>query len=147
MTKTDHTSAHEPATDASSELGDLDHKDSELIRLLAIGTSQVKAAEQLGITDRTIRRRKEDPVFRRLLSEARRELHVESWSTMMDLRDKAAQVLESALSSDDERMRLTAAKYVFDMGARIRKEQVSEEMLERVDALESRISAAEESEQ
>ena len=125
---------------------DFDYKDSELIRLLAQGLSQIKAAEQLGISDRTIRRRINDPEFRRRLSEARREIQAESWSTMMGLQEKAGQVLESMLESPDEKVRLAAAKYVFDMGSRIRKEQINEETLERVNALAETIAAAEETE-
>lgn len=136
-TSTDNpTSTNNPEPD----IDDLDHQDSELIRLLACGVSQSKAAAQLGISTRTIRRRKEDPVFRSRLSEAKRELHAQSWSMMMDLREKAARALDEALDSDDERTRLAAARYVFDMGARIRRDQVSEETLERVEALEAKLT-------
>lgn len=124
-----------------------DHKDSELLRLLALGMSQIKAAEELGITDRTIRRRLENPEFRRALSQARREIQSESWSAMLSLREKASQVLESMLESPDEKVRLAAAKFVFDMGNRIRKEQISEETLERINELETRINDAADSTQ
>ena len=137
------TGINAAGNDAPSEI---EYVDGELVRLLALGTSQVKAAGELDISTRTIRRRLDNPDFRRRVADARRELHAESWSMLLGLREKAARVLEDSLESDEERLRLTAAKYVFEMGSRTRREQILDEIQERIDNLDDRLNAGETSE-
>lgn len=134
----EHVIDIEPGSDNALE--DFDDERERLVQLLAKDPSRVRAAKELGISTRTIRRRLEEPGFKRRVSDARTELQAASWTALLGLRDKSARVLDESLESEDERVRLQAAKYVYEMSERVRREQINEEMAQRVADLEERLT-------
>lgn len=128
-----------PSEPAEAEDAGRDPDDERLIGLLAAGLSQVRAADEANISSRTVRRRLQDPGFKALVDQRKRQLHEKSWIRMIGLRDKAADVFDAALGSDDERVRLQAARSIYDLGTRIRREQEGEDLRDRIDELEREV--------
>lgn len=130
-----------PNDQASEGKGGWDPDDERMMALLAAGYTHARVAEEVGTCAKTVQRRLQLPGFKERVDELKRDLHAESWSRLLGLRDKALGVLDAAMDSNIERTRLQAARTVFELGTRIRKEQASEEILDRVKGLESELAA------
>jgi hypothetical protein len=95
-------------------------KDSTLAMALASGESVGVAAEQAGVTDRTVRRKLATPEFRRHVAELRAELMSRALDRMTNNMTRAADVLAGLLDEQNPAMRLRAARSLLTLGLRLR---------------------------
>jgi F420-0:gamma-glutamyl ligase len=95
-------------------------KDSTLAMALASGESVGAAAEQAGVTDRTVRRKLSDPEFRRQVADLRGELMSRALDRMTDNMTRAADVLAGLLDEQNPAVRLRAARSLLTLGLRLR---------------------------
>jgi hypothetical protein len=95
-------------------------KDSTLAMALASGESVGTAAEQAGVTDRTVRRKLATPEFRRQVAELRAELMSRALDHMTKNMTRAADVLAGLLDEQNPAMRLRAARSLLTLGLRLR---------------------------
>ena len=85
-------------------------KDVNLALTLAAGASQVAAAEELRISTRTIRRKMAQPEFRRLIAEFRDQFISEALGRLADNMTRASYSFVTVLNSENEALRLRAAR-------------------------------------
>jgi hypothetical protein len=87
--------------------------DEAVILSLAAGVTVVVAAERVGVSARTIHRRLADENFRRRITEARAAMLDATVARLTDLGEQASDVVRQLLACDDNKLRLAAAKIVF----------------------------------
>jgi hypothetical protein len=95
--------------------------DAMLIAMLASGATTKEAAEAAGISERTARRRLQEPDFLQLVGEARAGLIDRASSTLASGMVEAANTLKELLKANSERTRLGAAKALILLGLRARE--------------------------
>jgi hypothetical protein len=101
-----------------------------LIELLARGESQANAARQTGLSDRTIRRRLDDPAFRQQVDEFRAQMLESASGRLADLLDQALDTLADLMThSGPPAVRLQAAKCVFESALKYREAASLEQRL------------------
>ena len=103
---------------------------------IAAGKTVVDAAQVAGISEATAHRRLRKPGFREQIQEARSEMMNRAMGRMADGMAAAADVLVELLSAENESVRLSAARSLLDLGAKIRD---TCEFEDRLRALEQRI--------
>jgi len=113
--------------------GDLWAGDDALVAALAAGLAVPDAAKQANMSERTARRRLDDPAFRRRVSEARGELYSAAMGRLAAAATKATDTLERLLESTRDAVALGAARSVLELGQRLRE---SVELEQRIAALE-----------
>jgi transposase len=86
--------------------------EERLIGLLLAGASIRKAADALGVDEKTIRRRLQTPAFSEKLREARGQLLEGAISALAGLTNRAVRELGRLLRSHDARIRLKAASTI-----------------------------------
>jgi hypothetical protein len=96
-------------------------KDSLLATALAAGANAPDAAEQLGLSLRTVRRRLEDPDFRRLVAELRAEMVASALGFMTDNLTRAARSVAGLLEAPEPHIRLRAARTMLSLTLRMRE--------------------------
>jgi hypothetical protein len=96
------------------------NNDSKLAVALACGESTVDAANQVGVSDRTVRRKMADPEFRRQVAELRAELMSRALDRIANSMTRAAEVLDKLLDSDKDFVQLRAARSLLVLGQRLR---------------------------
>jgi predicted ArsR family transcriptional regulator len=94
-------------------------KDVILALALASGATAVAAAEQLKISDRTVRRRLADPAFRQLVAEMRADFIAQAVGRLTQNMTRAADGLVAMLDSGDERVRLRVIRALLTLGHRL----------------------------
>lgn len=87
--------------------------DALLIPILAGGGSIADAARAANKHERTVRRRRADPLFRSKVRAARASLLEESTARLVGLMESAVKAVEELLQSEDGRLRLRAAEVTF----------------------------------
>lgn len=92
--------------------------DSRLVLALASGQPITEAAQQVGISKRTVHRRMNDPEFCRELDRVRAELTAEALDRLAHSATKAADTLEELLSAESPRIRLQASKALLELVAK-----------------------------
>ena len=95
--------------------GDRSNADHLIVAALAAGTTNQEAATAAGVGERTVRRRLEDPSFRRQVSDARSALLEQAVSRMAGATTEAADTLRSLLKAESENVRHAAAKTLLDL--------------------------------
>jgi transposase-like protein len=105
---------------------------------LASGLSVRRAARECSVGARTIHRWLEKEPFRHRIQELRTEMFTCAVGRLSRVSGKAAGKLKGLLDSEDERIRLAAAKTILETGMKAR-EMV--DLLDRVDTLEKRALA------
>ncbi len=120
--------------------GDRKNADGALITALASGATVAAAAEQAGVSERTVYRRLEDDSFRGQLAEARAELIKRAVGRLARDCSAAADTLRALLTAESETVRLGAAKSIIELAVKIREH---DELAERVAALEQQHAANE----
>lgn len=95
--------------------------DAMLIAMLASGATTKEAAEAAGISERTARRRLQEPDFLQLVGEARAGLIDRASSTLASGMVEAANTLKELLKANSERTQLGAAKALILLGLRARE--------------------------
>jgi len=98
--------------------GDRSGADSALIAALASGLPVQDAATGAHVSERTARRRLEDPAFRRQVAAARAAVLEQAIGRLVDATTEAADSLRSLLTAESESVRLAAAKSILDQGFR-----------------------------
>jgi HEAT repeat protein len=102
---------------------------------IAVGKTQVAAAAEAGIGERTLRGWLTKPAFRRKVDEIRAAMISEAVGRMGRGMAAAADVLGKMLGSRDPHLRFKAAKAVLELGTKLRE---SEELARRLADLERR---------
>jgi hypothetical protein len=95
-------------------------KDSLLALALASGQSTAAAAEQAGISQRTVERRLADPAFRRQVADFRGELLATALGRLADNLTRAADTVAALLDAPEPHHRLRAARTLFSFALRLR---------------------------
>lgn len=123
------------ASDRSSGSGTTD---PALVAALAAGATYAEAAARAGVSERTARRRMDDPAFRAALDDARAEVvsrAVDRLSaTATDAVDTLAALLDPGVPPPT---RLGAARAVLELGSRLREEH---DLAARLGALEEALA-------
>lgn len=107
--------------------------DEILALTLARGATAEQAAEEAGCSLRTVRRRLAGQAFRDRITALRGEMVARASAKLADASSEAAEALAGLLRSEDESVRLRAARAILETGSRLR-EMVDLE--ERLKALE-----------
>ena len=115
--------------------GDRQDADQALVAALAAGTTKQGVARLIGVGERTIYRRLEDPEFRRRVDQARGELVSRTVGRLADAGSAAVTTLLALLKADSENVRLGACRAILELGLRLRE---SEEFERRLSVLEDR---------
>ena len=118
--------------------GDRKNADPILIAALAGGATNLDAARQAGIGEKTVYRRLEDPAFRRQVAEARSAMVARAVGTLADASSAAAATLRRLLDADSETVRLGACRAILELGVKLRE---TEELEQRLAAVEEQQAA------
>ena len=111
--------------------------ESELICALARGLSHAQAAQEAGVSVRTVQRRASDPAVRAAVAGARQAMVGEATGRLATAAERAVATLEDLLESDADSVRLGASRALLDNLLRFRD---SEELSDRVRQLEQAIT-------
>lgn len=114
--------------------------DPALIVALAAGATKQQAADQAGVSARTVARRWADPAFRQQVTETQRETVGQVAARLSVAGVLAASTLLRLLKADSESVQLGAAKSLIELGAKLREHQ---DLETRLTALEERLSQPE----
>jgi hypothetical protein len=118
--------------------------DAVLVALLASGCTQLDAAEQAGVSPRTVRRRLDDPGFRAELDEARTEMVRRTVGKLVDAGTTAASNLrELAEGAESESVRLHASRYLIELALRGHEAM---QLTQRLATLEAQVAALKQNE-
>jgi hypothetical protein len=88
--------------------------DEQLLLALAAGAGASQAAQQAGVSERTVRRRLEENAFRQRIAAMRSELVSRAVGRLSALGALSVDTLEGLLSSQNENVRLGAARAALD---------------------------------
>ena len=105
---------------------------------LAAGWSIRDAAKADGLSEKTLHRRLRDPGFRLEVSRVRGELLAAAVGQLSAAAGDAARALHELLASDNEAIRLSAARSVLDMSVKL---TTAVELEERIRSLEEGVSS------
>jgi hypothetical protein len=83
---------------------------------IAAGSTIVEAAERAGISERTVRRRLDDPDYRMEISNLRSKLLDAAVGKLVAATTEAAATMRALLEADSEHVRLGAAKGILEFG-------------------------------
>lgn len=120
-------------TENVAHIGDRRKGDAALIVALAKGLTQRAAAEEAGVSERTVQRRMSEPDFRRAVDDARAQLVSETLGRLISSGLAAAATLQSLLRAKSENVKLGAARAILELTQRYRE---SDELERRIAALE-----------
>lgn len=119
--------------------GDRSNRDSLVIAALAGGATVAAAAQQAGVSERTVWRRLQDEPFRRALDEAQRQGVQTAVAGLGRASTRAVRTLVALMSTKQRpTVRLAAARAVLEMGTRLREQN---ELEARIEALEAALLA------
>ena len=102
-----------------------------LVELLALGTTHHQAGSELGISARTVARRRREPDIARAIRERRGDVVSEVAGQLTGLARQAMAVLADELGSDDARIRMSASMAVLDRVTKFCAAAMTQEALER----------------
>jgi hypothetical protein len=113
-----------------------------LILALAAGAGASQAAQQAGVSDRTVRRRLEDDAFRQRIAAMRSELVSRAVGRLSVIGTLAVDTLHGLLSSKNENIRLGASRAALDfMFKGVEQDVLVKEMEELRELVESLTNA------
>ena len=104
-----------------------------LVAALAAGATLVDAARQAGVSERTVRRRLDDPAFCQQVDEARAAMLTQAVARLTAASVAAVETLQTLLAAEPAFVRLAAARAILDLGLKYREHH---DLTERVLALE-----------
>jgi len=110
-----------------------------LITALAGGATVQEAARQAGVSEATAYRRLRDAGFCQQLAEARSAMIGRAVGVLARVSTAAAATLAGLLRAESESVRLGAARSILELATKMRE---SEELEQRIAALEERTAAA-----
>lgn len=108
-----------------------------LVAALAAGQTYQAAAEQAGVSERTVRRRMDEPAFRQQVDAAKAEMLAQTTARLTSAALEAVDTLRALLGSDMDFARLAAARALLEIGAKYREQH---DLAERVRLLEERLT-------
>jgi hypothetical protein len=111
---------------------------------VASGTSLKEAARSAGISESTAYRRLKDPALRRRVSEIRTSFLGEAVGRLTEAANEAVSTLRALLAARSEGVRLSAARTILELGAKLREQT---ELEERITALEREAAGEDEDEE
>ena len=100
---------------------------------LAGGATYEDAAERAGVSERTVRRRLDDPAFRHRVDAARAEMLSRAVARLTGASVEAVEALRGLLGSGQDFARLGAARAILELGLKLREQL---DLAGRVAALE-----------
>jgi hypothetical protein len=103
--------------------------DETLVESLARGATQVSAAADAGVSDRTVRRRLEDPEFVAQVRAVRRELVDQATDEATALLSEAIESIADVMRTGDPATRLRAATAMIGIVDRLHYQQDFDERL------------------
>ena len=114
--------------------------DRLLIATLVTGATQREAAEAAGCSERTVRRRLDNPDFRKALDQARGRLFERVLGRTIHHATMAADILAEIMTDPESRaaVRVSAARALLDSAMRYRE---VEELARRIEAIEEALEA------
>jgi transcriptional regulator with XRE-family HTH domain len=118
--------------------GGRQNADAKLLAVLATGCTLAQAAEQVGVSERTISRRLEDPRFRIQLEKLKDAALSEAVSKLSSACSQAVETLRKLLECKSDNVRLGAARSVLELAVSMR---ASTELNVRITKLEERQNA------
>jgi hypothetical protein len=104
---------------------------------LAGGASARAAAEQAGVSERTVRRKLAKPAFRRFVANLRSQLFAAALGRMADNMTRASDALAALLDEKDPAVRLRAARAILSLGMNLRD---SVDVSDRLTELENELA-------
>jgi len=116
-------------------------KRSLLATALYFGASVTQAAEQFGVSRKTVQRCMARPAFRRRVVQRRGELMANALGRMADNMTRAGDTVNRLLDSDDPTVALRAARALLSLGMRLRD---SVEIADRVQELKDELDRRQE---
>jgi hypothetical protein len=114
----------------------LSRKREQLVSALLAKPTIKAAAESIGISEKTARNWLADPTFLKAYRSQRRQLVEGATARVQAAMSTAVDTLLELVESDNERLRLEAAKFLFEHG---REALDKDDVLERLEALEARL--------
>lgn len=127
----------EPAEMANPGESPLSDEDLALVALLAQGLTHERAGAALGVSSKTIQRRRRVPAFAAAVADARRARVNELTGALVTASSRAVEVLTETLDGDDPRSAVAAARVILDHGYRFQRLQAEEAIEERLGQLEA----------
>ena len=113
--------------------------ESKLICALARGVPHAQAAQEAGVSVRTVQRRASDPAFREAVAGARRDMVGEATGRLAIAPERAVETLQDLLGSDADSVRLGASRAILENVLRFRE---AGELTDRSRQLEEAIESA-----
>lgn len=113
--------------------------DAALVGALAAGATHAQAAERAGVSERTVRRRLDEPDFRRAVSRERGRILDRAAGLAADTAAEAITVLRDLMRDAPEHVRLAAARAIVDRAASLREAGELEERLRRLEEVAERV--------
>jgi transposase-like protein len=112
-------------------------KVSRLALVLAAGTTITAAAEEFGVSRKTVQRQLAKPAFRRLVAELRCQLFAAALGRIAENMTRASDSLVSLLEVNDPALRLRAARAILSLGIRLRD---SVDVSDRLNEMEAELA-------
>jgi hypothetical protein len=121
------------------------HKDDKMIAALAAGKTQKEAAQEAGMSERSVRRRMDDPNFRRRVNEACLAMYNTAIGKASAQSDQAVTTLVEILTDGDrEANRLRAAQLLLGLGKEhLQVKQLQDRLTTLEDTLRTAITTVE----
>ena len=110
----------------------------QLVIALAGGLSVREAAQDTGVSLRTVYRHLQDEDFRSRVQSVRSTMFEQTLSTLASTGVTAAQTLRDLLQAESESVRLGAARSVLELGGRLRESVEIEERLSNLERILNR---------
>jgi hypothetical protein len=104
-----------------------------MVEALATGLSNARAGHLAGMSERTVRRRRKEPVIARRVAERRLEVSQAATARMGTLYADAIDVIEQVMEEGTPRERLSAANLLLRAGPKMKAETEFEERLHAVE--------------
>ena len=114
-----------------------------LVAALAEGATQVEAARRAGVTDRTVRRRLDEPEFLERVRTERAAMLGRASGRSAALVVEAMAVVQTLLGSDDEPIQLRAAQLAIDTARKFVTDDEVQARLSRLEHVAEHIEEAE----
>ena len=115
--------------------------DLTLVMALAAGLTNKQAAQEAGVSERTVVRRLGDPAFRKQVADARATTVEQAAARLTAASLLAVRTLLQLLEAESESVRLSAAKGILELGAKMRE---ASELEAQIHALQERLTELEE---
>jgi hypothetical protein len=111
--------------------------DEVFVAGFAVGLTAAAVAGVAGVSERTARRRRNEPSIASQVRARRAEIADDTAGRLAALGSRAVEVLEDCLDAEDARDRLSAAKSLLQIGPKFRAEVEFEDRLRALEAVSS----------